>query len=434
MRFGAMLASLLPVWLTFSGPALADKNPGPEWSYSYTTNPAANLLGGIKPDVTYTDNHLLSLRVPYSGLFGGAKGSINFSLLDRNGQNLSADAVGNQFTVQEIYGGQTVIYYALNVVAEFDRLNTVVRLGRMSTGELFATDSIYWLYVNNAICGNPQSLIVNTNSGFSAYPAAKWGGAMTSRFGRDVALHFGVFQIADVDVTKTHGLDWTIDGKDGVFLIAQLDLNRKEKRGHPSPVLQSSRSGRSAASLPSEVILSPFGESSSLEPIETNAFTGMFLSLKSQQGWGGMSGAESVYGFYAHVDRQVFREPDAALQGLYAWAAASLTPQGSVAKMPAQLNGGLIYTGLFPGRDDDLSMLGLFGGRFSADYLATTDAATRTPLSTMPGYELVIELDHRFVLSPSTYIQPNLQIVVNPGGTGTIPGSLVVGVQAGVSF
>ena len=68
----------------FPAPAQAQPATAPTWSYSYTTNPAGNVLGGIKPDVTYTDNHLFGLQVPYRTLFGisGLNGNFNFSFLD----------------------------------------------------------------------------------------------------------------------------------------------------------------------------------------------------------------------------------------------------------------------------------------------------------------------------------------------------------------
>ena len=436
MGLGRLVVAAVAGMLSFSAAAaLADAPEKPSWSYSYTTNPAGNTLGGIKPWATYTDNHLFGLQIPYTGLFGHGKGNLNLSFLDRNGQNLSAIAVGNQFTVQQIYGGQTIIYYALNLTTQFEPLNTTVRLGRMSSGDVFATDPIYWLYMNNAICGNPQSLIVNTNSGFSAYPTAVWGGTVTSQFSENVGLNLGVFQVANVDVSLTHGLDWSITANDGVMLIAQVDLNRKRSSGSSRHIAQLTQAiipvgSKLRGNLPPlSTDNQPGGER-----IDTNAFAGAFLSLQPELGFGSAAGSQSVAGAYVHVDRELYREPHTSKQGLTAWASASLVPQQNVAKMPGQLNGGLIYTGLFPSRDNDLSMLGVFGGRFSGDYLSTTPTAATTPVSNMPGYELVIELDHRFVLSPSTSIQPNLQIVVSPGGTGSLPTALVVGAQAGLNF
>jgi porin len=429
------LATLLQGLLLLAAPVAAAPQPGPTFSYSYTTNPAGNTVGGIKPWATYTDNHLFGLQIPYTNALGASKGNLNFSFLSRNGQNLSAIAVGNQFTVQQIYGGQTIIYYALNVEAEFENANSTLRVGRMSTGDVFATDPIYWLYMNNAICGNPQSLIVNTNSGFTAYPTATWGGTFSKQLNSNSKLHLGAFQVANVDVTTTHGLDWTIGPNDGLFLIAQLDINRKIDnptsqhitQGNQLNIPVGSRLKRAASAL-TPPTTETRGE------IDTNAFAGIFLNLQPQQGFGRSPGTQSVHGGYLHVDRVIYREPLTSHQGLTAWASASLVPQSNVAKMPGQVNGGLIYTGLFPHRDNDLTMLGVFAGRFSPEYLGTTATAAQTPVPSMPGYELVIEIDHRFVLSPSTYIQPNIQVVVSPGGTGSLPTSLVVGVQAGFNF
>lgn len=435
MGLALRLVTVLQGVLLLAAPVAAAPQPGPTWSYSYTTNPAGNTVGGIKPWATYTDNHLFGLQIPYTNALGGSKGNLNFSFLDRNGQNLSAIAVGNQFTVQQIYGGQTIIYYAMNVEVEFDKINTTLRIGRMSTGDVFATDPIYWLYMNNAICGNPQSVIVNTNSGFTAYPTATWGVTVSNQLNSNSTLHLGAFQVANVDVTTTHGLDWTISPNDGLFLIAQLDINRKLDNPTSQHIAKNSQAIipvgsrlKRAASALTPPTKATRGE------VDTNAFAGMFLNLQPQQGFGQSPGTQSVYGGYLHVDREIYREPLTNHQGLTAWASASLVPQGDVAKMPGQVNGGLIYTGLFPHRDNDLSMLGVFAGRFSPEYLGTTATAAQTPVPSMPGYELVIEIDHRFVLSPSTYIQPNIQVVVSPGGTGSIPTSLVVGVQAGFNF
>ena len=165
-----------------------------------------------------------------------------------------------------------------------------------------------------------------------------------------------------------------------------------------------------------------------------NAFAGAFLNLYQMPGFGAAPDSSSVYGFYLHLDRELYHKPRTPGQGLRAWAAASLILQPNVARLPLQLNGGLVYTGLIPARDRDLTTLGRFPGRFSRDYLLNTPSAAQAPVSAMPGYELVMELDHRFVVSPSIDIQPNLQIVVNPAGTGSLATALVLAAQAGIRF
>jgi porin len=48
--------------------------------------------------------------------------------------------------------------------------------------------------------------------------------------------------------------------------------------------------------------------------------------------------------------------------------------------------------------------------------------------------EEVVELAHRFELTPWSYLKPDIQYVSDPGGTGDIPDAVVIGAQMGVTF
>ena len=48
--------------------------------------------------------------------------------------------------------------------------------------------------------------------------------------------------------------------------------------------------------------------------------------------------------------------------------------------------------------------------------------------------EKVLEVGHRFQVTKWSYIQPDLQYVIDPGGTGDIPNAVVIGAQMGVTF
>jgi porin len=45
-----------------------------------------------------------------------------------------------------------------------------------------------------------------------------------------------------------------------------------------------------------------------------------------------------------------------------------------------------------------------------------------------------LEVGYRIQLNRFLYIQPDIQYIVQPGGTGAIPNTLVLGAQIGVSF
>jgi porin len=49
-------------------------------------------------------------------------------------------------------------------------------------------------------------------------------------------------------------------------------------------------------------------------------------------------------------------------------------------------------------------------------------------------YESIAEIDYNIQIAPWLSIRPNLQYVINPGGTGKIPNAFVIGLHAGVTF
>jgi porin len=98
--------------------------------------------------------------------------------------------------------------------------------------------------------------------------------------------------------------------------------------------------------------------------------------------------------------------------------------------VPFQVNVGLHYKGLFPGRDDDRSVLHFIYGHISGDYARSV----HVPGGHFADSEKVLEVGHRFQVTKWSYIQPDLQYVIDPGGTGDIPDAVVIGAQMGVTF
>ena len=271
--------------------------------------------------------------------------------------------------------------------------------------------------MNNGIDGNIRNVLFDTQ--FSAYPFATWAARLRVDPTPEINFQFGVFQTwPDIFDRDNNGLDWSIRIRRrrhdpratrldaGVLQAARSKadgtLRRQEERRRtaderlPGPLL-----GRR--------LLLAVGQ---LHPIQVAEKTG------------------SSYGFYAHGDQMVYQEAPGSDQGLTVWAASGYYPQDNISIMPFQVNSGLIYKGLIPSRDDDREIVGVMYGRFSHDYASVL----RNAGSGDPQYELVLEVAHRIQLSKFAYIQPDLQWVVRPGGTGRIPDALVLGAQMGVTF
>lgn len=95
-----------------------------------------------------------------------------------------------------------------------------------------------------------------------------------------------------------------------------------------------------------------------------------------------------------------------------------------------ELTTGLRYTGLIPGRDED--KVG-FGFIYSANGDAYSDAYQTTTGRTLDG-EATIELDYQYNPTPWLSIQPDTQLIVDPGGDTSRSPIAVLGLRTIVRF
>jgi porin len=98
--------------------------------------------------------------------------------------------------------------------------------------------------------------------------------------------------------------------------------------------------------------------------------------------------------------------------------------------MPFFLNGGLVYRGLIPGRDNDVAAFGAVYGRFSNDL----QRAQRMQGGPVQEYEVALEWTYVIQVARWLTVQPDVQYIIKPGGAGDIPNALVLGFQLAVAF
>jgi porin len=113
------------------------------------------------------------------------------------------------------------------------------------------------------------------------------------------------------------------------------------------------------------------------------------------------------HGFYLTWDQQVYREnPDVEddVQGIglfaqYGWADRAVSEANHYAGL------GMEWTGAFPRRDDDIFGVGVFHVRFSG----------RAGFE--KRHETAVELFYKAQLTPWMSVKPDVQVIVNPGGS-----------------
>ncbi len=377
----------------------------------------ANTSGGRERGIGYDHSWGLDVNVDLEKALGMAGLQLHVSGLWRNGVNLSQKKIDNAFTVTSIYGSEQLRFYGLYLEQALFEDKAHVRLGRISLGDDFISSPIYWIYVNNAIDGNPISLPLNLP--FFTYPTAVWGVRAKIDYSDSFYSTHGIYcGDSRVGRDSEHGLDFS------------LRLARGFITAHEAGFTPNTAAG--SAGLPGNYKAGAYYHS------------GVFRELLNDQNGNsyvvtGRDPAKHVgnYGFYCAADQMIYREGGPGNdQGFTVFSAATFAPEG-LNQFPFFYDGGIFYKGLLPGRDDDIIAFGTALGLWSK-YLVRAQAdmrdVTGTSLLHPQIYEMMFELTYKAQILPYFFVQPDIQYIINPGGRDNYGNALVIGFRMGVTF
>jgi porin len=231
---------------------------------------------------------------------------------------------------------------------------------------------------------------------------------------------FGLYQVSNKTFNRyLHGVNFSFEPTDGVMFLGQVGWTPEFFR-RPFKRVETEREENEELSEAEE----------NTHGLPGHYWFGAYYSTWEYAQFGSTQSAANAYGFYWHADQKVYQEAPGSDQGLTLWTAFVLSPQENIAKIPFQWNCGVAYQGVVPQRDQDIAMFGLAYGSFSDDYGNAGNAYNGEPVS----YEMALEWGYRIQFNRFLYAQPNIQYIVQPGGTGSIPDAFVLGMQIGVTF
>jgi porin len=380
-----------------------------------------NVAGGIHPrHATYVDDAWLGFKFDLEKLVSWRGGLFVVSGINRNGDDLTTRYVGSIFSTQQSVGGQRPFLYQVYLQQKLLDGRLRAKLGRFSASDDFNASPLYGYSVNNGIDGDIRNVLFDTR--FSAYPFAVWAAVLLYDPTPEFNVKLGIFQTSDdMFENDDNGLNWGIEGSDGYTAIAQFGWSPQFFK---QPVYATVADTKTTAR-----------DGKTTDAVVMKGYPGHYWIGFTYSEWdlyprfgGGFE--DHSYGFYAHADQMVYQETPGSDEGLTIFVASGYYPQTQISIVPFQVNVGLNYKGLFPCRDRDHTMLHFIYGDLSRDYARSV----RRPGGHVAESEKVIEIAHRFQLTPWSYFQPDLQYVIDPGGTGDIPNALVIGAQMGFTF
>lgn len=379
---------------------------------NYTTIVDSNVSGGKSKGSAYFHNIRLQVDVDMEKAAGIPGGRFFVSTSQRAGRNLSAEHVGNIFNVAQICCGQSFklvdLYWEQSLFD--DRLS--ILLGRQATGDEFLSSPLYWNFLQNGIDGNPVGVFQNIT--YFAYPNASWAARIKARPTPDTYAMVGFYNgDGDLSRNSAHGADFSMDGP----LLVAMEAGWTPKWGEDA--------------LPGHYKLGGWYEGGNYDSLLYDV-NGNAAVLSGQPA--ATSGGKT--GMYMLLDQMVWKEPGTEDQGLTPFVSVLWAPDDDTNQMPLFINGGAIWKGLIPGRDDDKLGFGVVHGQYSEVLQQQQRLARQAGLRTAAPQtsETVLEWNYTIAAAPWLHIIPDVQYVINPGAASEYDNAVVLGTQISIDF
>ena len=376
---------------------------------TFVSDMAGNPAGGKSQGFAEANNLGLDLLFDLDKIVGLEGGSFLVSMSQRNGNSLSSERVGNVFTIQQVYGGQT--FHLINVAYKQKFLDGRVEssVGRLGAGDDFLVSQYNYLFMQNGFCGNPVGVFFNA-PGMSAYPNATWGARLKVKTTQRTYLMGGVYNgDPSIRAIAYNGANMSMNGP--VFVIGEAGYKRN--------------------GLP--------GDSRYLGNYKIGFwYDNSTYTDYNSVGYSTPAGTKrGNWGLYTLFDQVLFPFGErGSNRGFGVFGSFLVSPDESVSQMPYFFTAGVAARGVFASRPIDVAGFGMVYGSFSSDL---SNAQQRQqlidPTTGVQDYETVFEWTYRFNLRKgAVFIQPDIQFVINPGGAGQINDALVLGCQLGINF
>lgn len=199
-----------------------DLGNGLSFLVNYTSESAANPFGGIRQGTAYAAQAFVGIDAELNKLAGIEGASLHAIATQRHGRSLSNDFIGNNTSVQEIFGGgQTARLTLLSYQQKLFDNRLDIEVGRLVANVNFLSSPLYCNFQNNATCGNPTFVFKTTN--FTFFPVATWGAHAKALLTDTIFVHAGVYEVNPNTQRPTdNGIDFSTRGATGVVLPLEL--------------------------------------------------------------------------------------------------------------------------------------------------------------------------------------------------------------------
>ncbi len=379
----------------------------------------SNVSGGIRRKTETVGDLDLLLTIDTKKLVSGWQGTLFVYGLGTYGDDPSKH-VGDIQAVSNIAAPNTwklfEAWYQQNLFERFSLLGGLYDV----TSEFDVMVSSSELFVNSSF-GTGAELAASGKNGPSTFPATSLGIRGQAIVTDGLMIRAVVADGVPGDPNDPHGTHIQLREDDGLFGAMEFAYYKFRKgdidKGKPRR-LTFRRVGRSAPlEYEAKAAIGFWGYTTSLDHLSKIDSSGEPVKR------------HGTYGMYGLAEYDVYHEHDDTDQELTIFGRAGMADP-RVNRFSQYYGGGLVYTGLLPGRKFDQTGIGAAAAVNSKYYKRSQRRAGQQ----VDTAEIALEVTHSIFVNHNLFIQPDVQYVINPG---TVPGrknAFVLGVRLEVNF
>lgn len=364
---------------------------------SYTGEAAANLSGGLRRDAAYAGQVYIGADVDMDKVVGIHGGTLHMAITNRHGDSLSALALGNNTSVQEIWGTQNTHLAILTWEQRLLDNHLMIEAGRSQANIHFLNSPLYCNFQSNSACGNPTFVFKNSN--FTYFPASSWMVQAKANLTQTIFAHVGVYEVnPDRKRADDHGFNFSTKHATGVIIPWEV--------GYASEADQ--------VRLPGHYILGGwFDRGDYADPLRDA--NGGIAAISGQDA----RTDHGRSGLYFRFDQMLTRPDPRTKRGFSIFGVAMTNLTGRVEESRF-FDLGLVKTGTFVGRDADTIGFMISDQRFSDLAMTRMQALERAAGGDgkVNRHQYMMELAYGVQLTPAIRLSPNLQYIIHPDRTG----------------
>ncbi len=367
--------------------SLADK--GITTDIVYKSDIMSNVSGGIKEGVRALDN--LDVIFSFDGeKITGVKGlSAKIHLLNNFGGHPDADLVGSAQGIDNFEAPRATgkLYQAFIEQNLFDdKLSILAGLYDLNS-EFYVTDSSA-LFIHSTF-GIGTDVAQSGQNGPSIFPFTSVGNRMRVNPTKTTYIQAAILDGVSGDLDNVHGTHIEFDKNDGWLVVGETGYTPDNAK----------------------IAVGGWYYTEKFDHQTLVDSNGDPLKKRSQ-------------GAYIIGEKQLYKESKD--QGLTAFARFGVA-NGSVNQFNYAWSGGLVYTGLFKGRDEGKLGLGITGAHNGKEF----KQAAATPVD---AAETTFELTYSDKITPWLFVQPDIQYVINPSTNKSFDNALIIGTRFTINF